>query len=114
MQVAVAQKTNEISAAPQVLQCLDLRGKVVMGDALHTQRALSVQIVASGADYVWYAKDNQPSLRKDIELTFQPEQCGPGSKPVPTVVASDLQTDKAHGRIEKRTLTSSSLLKDYL
>ena len=114
MQVAVAQKTNEITAAPQVLKCLDLRGKVVMGDALHTQRALSVQIVASDADYLWYAKENQPSLRADIELTFQPEKCGPGSKPVPTVVASDMQTDKGHGRIEKRTLTSSSLLKDYL
>jgi predicted transposase YbfD/YdcC len=114
MQVAVAQKTNEITAAPQVLQCLDLRGKVVIGDALHTQRALSAQIVASGADYVWYAKDNQPSLCHDIALTFQPEACGPGSSPVPTQVASDTQTDKAHGRIEKRTLTSSTLLKDYL
>jgi predicted transposase YbfD/YdcC len=114
MQVAVDQKTNEISAAPQVLKCLDLRGKIVMGDAMHTQRAVSVQIVMGGANYIWYAKDNQPSLRADIELLFQPEQCGPGSKPVPTAFDSATQTDKGHDRIEKRTLTTSSLLKDYL
>jgi predicted transposase YbfD/YdcC len=114
MQVAVAQKTNEITAAPQVLNCLDLRGKIVMGDAMHTQRALSVQIVESGGDYIWYAKDNQPSLRQDIEQTFQPEVCGPGSSPVPTAVECATQSDKGHGRIEKRTLTSSTLLKDYL
>ena len=114
MQVALDQKSNEITAAPQVLKCLDLRGKVVMGDAMHTQRALSAQIVESDADYIWYAKDNQPNLRRDIELTFQPEVCGAGSSPVPTSLQSATQTDKGHGRIEKRTLTSSSLLKDYL
>lgn len=114
MQVAVDQKTNEITAAPRVLKCLDLRGKIVMGDALHTQRAVSVQIVQSDGHYVWYAKDNQPRLHQDIELLFQPEQCGPGSKPVPTTFESATQTDKGHGRIEKRTLTTSSLLKDYL
>jgi predicted transposase YbfD/YdcC len=114
MQVAVEQKTNEITAAPRVLNCLDLRGKVVMGDALHTQRTLSVQIVASDANYIWYAKDNQPSLHNDIQLMFQPEQCGPGSSPVPTAFACATQTDKGHERIEKRTLTTSSLLKDYL
>jgi predicted transposase YbfD/YdcC len=114
MQVAVDQKTNEITAAPQLLKCLDLRGKIVMGDALHTQRAMSVQIVVSGGGYVWYAKDNQARLHQDIALLFQPEQCGPGSSPVPTAFESATQVDKGHGRIEKRTLTTSSLLKDYL
>ncbi len=49
MQMRVDQKENEIVVAPQVLQCLDLRHKVVIGDALQTQRQLSVEIVeASG------------------------------------------------------------------
>ena len=56
MQVQVDAKTNEISAAPKLLKQLDLRGKVVMGDALHTQRAVSLQIVAAGGDYIWLAK----------------------------------------------------------
>ena len=111
MQVAVESKTNEITAAPRLLKSLDLRGKVVMGDALHTQRALSVQIVAAGGEYMWYAKDNQRTLHHDIADLFLPEVCGPGSQPVPTDFATSRQVDKGHGRIEVRTLTSTALLK---
>jgi predicted transposase YbfD/YdcC len=113
MQVRLPAKTNEMTAAPTVLQSLDLRGKVVMGDAMHTQRALSLQIVEAGGDYLWYAKENQPNLRRDIERLFLPEVCGPGSSPQPTDFASARQTDKGHGRIEIRTLTVSSLLASY-
>ena len=63
MQVAAGDKENEISVAPALLRCLDLRGKVVVGDAMHTQRALSAQIVAAGGAYLWVAKDNQPTPR---------------------------------------------------
>jgi predicted transposase YbfD/YdcC len=45
-------KENEIVAAPKLLECLDLRNKVVTGDAMQTQRKLSIQIVASGGDFV--------------------------------------------------------------
>ena len=114
LQVLVASKTNEITAAPRMLKSLDLRGKIVMGDALHTQRALSVQIVAAGGEYIWYAKDNQPTLHHDLKDLFQPEVCGPGSRPVPTDFATSQQVDKGHGRIEGRTLTSSTLLKSNL
>jgi predicted transposase YbfD/YdcC len=114
MQVQVDAKTNEITAAPHVLKSLDLRGKVVMGDALHTQRAISVQIVDAGGDYLWLAKDNQPRLRADLERLFLPEVCGPGSSPHPTDFAVARQSDKGHGRIELRTLTTSSLLHGYL
>ena len=65
-QVAVESKTNEIGAAPQVLKALDLRGKIVMGDALLTQRELSIQIVAAEGDYIWMVKDNQPSILGNI------------------------------------------------
>jgi predicted transposase YbfD/YdcC len=113
VQVRVDVKTNEITVAPQVLKSLDLRGKVVMGDAMHTQRAISVQIVNAGGDYVWLAKENQPRLRADLERLFQPEVCGPGSSPQPTDFASCRQSEKGHGRIEVRTLTASSLLQRY-
>lgn len=56
MQVEVDRKENEIKAAPRILKCLDLRGKIVTGDALLAQRDLSVQIVAGGGDYVWTIK----------------------------------------------------------
>jgi predicted transposase YbfD/YdcC len=113
-QLAVGSKENEISAAPQVLQALDLRGKIVRADALLTQRELSIQIVEAGGKYVWVVKDNQPETRKAIETLFQPEAALPGT----SLPANDFRTahttGKEHGRIELRTLTASSLLKDYL
>ncbi|MCL4489625.1 MAG: ISAs1 family transposase [Chloroflexi bacterium] len=52
MQVAVGSKENEIPVVPQVLKCLDLRGKVVNGDAMLAQRELPAQIVGAAAEYV--------------------------------------------------------------
>lgn len=112
-QVVVERKENEISAAPRVLKSLDLRGKVVRGDALLTQRSLSVQIVEAGGEYVWLAKDNQPQLKWDIEYLFQPEICGPGFSPTPKDFQTAQTADCAHGRLEVRTLTTSSLLRGY-
>jgi len=43
-------------AAPRLLECLDLRNKVVTVDAMHTQRKLSIQIVAAGGDFGWIVK----------------------------------------------------------
>jgi len=113
MQIAVECRENEICVAPEVLKSLDLRGKVVMGDALLTQRRLSAQIVDAGGDYVWIVKDNQPQLRQDIEQLFQPEVCAPGFSPTPKDFQTAHTVNKAHGRLEVRTLTSSSLLQDY-
>jgi predicted transposase YbfD/YdcC len=114
VQVAVGNKENEIVAAPKVLASLDLRGKIVMGDAMHTQRGLSLQILAAAGDYIWLAKENQPTLHHDIEQWFAPESHVKGFSPA----AKDFQTartvDKGHGRREERTLTTSSLLNDYL
>ncbi len=77
-QVAVDGKENEITAAPRVLKSLDLRQKVVAGDAMHTQRALSIQIVSAGGDYVWIVKDNQQRLRWDLEKLFEAKEPIPG------------------------------------
>jgi predicted transposase YbfD/YdcC len=113
MQVAVDDKENEISAAPQVLKCLDLRGKIVVGDALHTQRKLSAQIVEAGGDYIWTVKDNQPQLRQDIEQVFAEEVCVKGFSPTPKDFQAAHTVHKGHGRLEERTLTTSSVLRDY-
>ena len=72
-QVAVDGKENEIVAAPRLLQSFDLTGMVVTGDAMQTQRALSIQIVEQGGDYLWPVKDNQPTLRADVERLFDPD-----------------------------------------
>lgn len=113
-QVEVANKENEISAAPRVLKCLDLRGKVVTGDAMFAQRELSQQIVDAGGDYVWTVKDNQSTLRQDIALLFQPEETVKGFSPALKEFRTAHTFNKGHGREERRTLTASTELKDYL
>lgn len=115
MEVAIEGKGSEIPAAPQVLQSIDLRQKVVMGDALHTQRAVSVQIVEAGGEYIWLVKGNQPQLEEDIRLWFEPEPDPiPGVGRVPKDFESVKETQKGHGRLEVRTITVSSQLNDFL
>lgn len=113
-QVEVERKENEIIAAPRVLKCLDLRGKIVTGDAMFAQRELSVQIVEAEGNYVWTVKDNQATLRQDIELLFQPEQTVKGFSAGTQDFRTDATTEKRHGRLERRTLTASAELKGYL
>jgi len=107
-------KENEIVVAPKLLKCLDLRGKVVIGDAMHTQRAVSAQIVESGGDFVWIVKDNQAHTRQAIEQLFAPEQPIPGLGCPPMDFQSTRTVEKQAGRIEERLITVSSLLNDYL
>lgn len=66
-QVEVESKENEISAAPELIDRLELKNKVVCGDAMHTQRHLSVDILAKGGDFIWFLKENQPTLLADVE-----------------------------------------------
>jgi predicted transposase YbfD/YdcC len=115
MEVAIPGKGSEIPAAPIVLKRIDLRGKVVMGDALHTQRPVSTQIVETGGEYIWFAKGNQPQMEENIRLWFEPDvQPIPGMSNLPKDFETVQETNKGHGRLETRTLTVSSQLKDYL
>ncbi|MDA8149725.1 MAG: ISAs1 family transposase [Nitrospiraceae bacterium] len=59
-------KGHEIPAAPQLLEPLDLAGKVVTADALHTQNALASRIREKGGDYVFTVKDNRKTLKDEI------------------------------------------------
>jgi hypothetical protein len=70
-QVEVDSKSNEIPAAYTLLKPLPLGGKLVTADALHTQRELARFIVEDmHADYCFTVKDNQPTLKADIDLLF--------------------------------------------
>jgi predicted transposase YbfD/YdcC len=113
-QVEVTKKENEIPATPRVLKVLDLRGKIVTGDALLTQRKISLQIVEAGGEYVFPVKENQPQLLSDVQTLFEPEKCVKGFSPATKDFRPAEKTEKGHGRIEKRTLTVSSELKGYV
>lgn len=115
MEVAVKGKGSELEAAPEVLKSIDLRGKIVMGDALHTHRQVSIQIVEAGGEYIWWAKGNQPQMEENIRLWFEPDvQPIPGMNFPPKDLETVQEINKGHGRLEKRTLTVSSQLKDFL
>jgi hypothetical protein len=63
----VEQKSNEIPAARQLLERLDLEGRFVSLDALHTQQETARAVVQEGGgDYLLTVKDNQPGLRKQL------------------------------------------------
>jgi predicted transposase YbfD/YdcC len=63
---------RELAAATRLLGEVPLAGRVVTGDALLTQRAVSRRIVAKGGDYVLPVDENQPRLRVGIEQAFSP------------------------------------------
>jgi len=65
-QIKVDTKTNEHKAALQLLGFLPLKGTIITGDAIFCQRDLCETIIEKGGDYIFFAKDNQPSLVTDI------------------------------------------------
>jgi hypothetical protein len=69
-QLRVDAKTNEHKAALELLGVLPVKGKVVSGDAIFTQRDLCAEVIVGGGDYVLPVKDNQPTLAKDIAAAF--------------------------------------------
>lgn len=112
-QLAVERKENEIVVVPTLLAQLDLAGMVVVGDARQTQREVSIQIVEAGGDYLWFAKDNQPTLRRDIEQLFTPLPALAGTSDPVLDCTSARRIEKQHGRLEERIITVSSMLQDY-
>ena len=97
-----------------VLAQVEVDGKVVSGGAMLAQHQLSAQVVEGGGEYVWTVKKNQSQLRDDIAALFQCEPCEPAAATGVRDSFSAAALDKGHGRIEKRVLTASSDLNDYL
>ena len=102
-QVAVNAKSNEITAIPQLLELLDLKGALVTIDAMGCQKDIAQQIVEAGGDYVLTVKSNQEALLKDLQDAF--------AKALETDFArldhDSYETyDFGHGRLEKRYYTN--------
>jgi hypothetical protein len=70
-QQAVDPQTNEITIAPALLNTLDLKGRVITGDAIFCQREICEQITEAGGHYFFVVKDNQPTLKAAIQDEFQ-------------------------------------------
>jgi predicted transposase YbfD/YdcC len=72
-QVACAEKSNEITAIPELLRLVDIKGTIITIDAMGTQKAIAAQIVDSEADYVLALKGNQETLHQEV-ITYIDEQ----------------------------------------
>src|ERR671920_1521935 len=101
-QVKVEEKSNEIVAIPKLLDMLAIDGAIVTIDAMGCQRAIARKIIDKRADYVLALKDNQGTLREDVEV-FVEEQKANGFQHA--TISRDQTIDGDHGRIETRTTT---------
>lgn len=92
-QQATAEKSNEITAIPLLLERLQLTGALVTIDAMGCQSAIAGAVIAKGADYLLALKGNQLSLSSEVALFFaDPARC--------PALHETIEAD--HGRIETR------------
>ena len=97
-QVKVDDKSNEITAIPDLLDLLDIKGTTITIDAIGTQEEIVNKIVDKGAHYVLPVKDNQKELKKQIKSQFESYNNLYGN----SEVIYEKTTEKDHGRIEER------------
>jgi len=101
-QLAVGAKNNEITAIPELLALLTLKGAIVTIDAIGCQKKIAAAIRERGADYLLALKENQPALCRDA-TDFLVEQRAAGFKDCAAGSwATHQTTDAGHGRIEIR------------
>lgn len=98
-QAKVADKSNEITAIPELLKRLTIKGAVVTIDAMGCQKEIAATIVDQEADYVLALKGNQGTLADDVTVLFAEQK----ARDFKDVSVSRHETlEKSHGRIETR------------
>ena len=98
-QIKVNDKSNEITAIPELLESLDVQDCIVTIDAMGTQKEIAAKILEGGGNYVLALKGNQGTLQEDVELYFQGASPKELQKP-PFLYHRSF--DKDHGRRETR------------
>jgi predicted transposase YbfD/YdcC len=106
---------SELAVASRLIEQIDWKGKVLTGDALYCQRCLCSALRQAGGDYLFLVKGNQPQLLQDLHLLFAPlpatKRAGESILRLPEQQAQT--TEKAHGRLDIRSIRVSSELKGY-
>ena len=97
-QVACAEKSNEITAIPELLRLVDIKGAIVTIDAMGTQKAIAAQIIDGEADYVLALKGNQETLHQAVIAHIDEQLDGDLEE-----ACEHVTTEKGHGREETRT-----------
>jgi len=108
-----AKAEAELTVAPALLAQVDWRGRVLTGDALFCQRHLCRQVLDAGGDYLLVVKENQPALRADLALLFDPPAAVPAAPLTDRREATTVE--RGHGRThDRRHLVASTDLNHYL
>lgn len=108
-QVACAEKSNEITAIPEVLKLVDIRGAIITIDAMGTQTKIAADIIDGGGDFVLALKGNQETLHQGV-IDYIDQQIATDFK---HVTARSYQTkEQGHGREEVRTYIQMPATKD--
>ena len=97
-QIRVNEKSNEIPAVPELLDCIDVKNCIITSDAMSCQKKTVKKIKEHQCDYVICLKGNQETLHEDVKLYFETAQKEPKFYPLSKTKTSK----KNHGRIEKR------------
>jgi predicted transposase YbfD/YdcC len=109
-QVATEEKSNEITAIPELLKQIELTDSLITIDAMGCQKEIASDIVEGGGDFVISVKDNQPTLKETIEMYFEKH------------LELDLQelkyrfhetSESAHGRIDERSYFLTRIPPDF-
>jgi predicted transposase YbfD/YdcC len=109
-QLATEEKSNEITAIPELLKQIDVKGAVVTIDAMGCQKAIAKQITAGGGDYVLAVKGNQKTLYNTIRELFNSYM----DDDFMNVIHRKYEThDKSHGRTEERSYYLVKLPADF-
>jgi predicted transposase YbfD/YdcC len=97
-QVACAEKSNEITAIPELLRLVDTKGAIITIDAMGAQKAIAEEIIAGGADYVLALKGNQETLHQAVVDHINEQLEGDLAE-----AQEHETTEEGHGREETRT-----------
>jgi predicted transposase YbfD/YdcC len=108
-QVACAEKSNEITAIPELLRLVDIKGTIITIDAMGTQKAIAEQIINSEADYVLALKGNQGTLHQAV-IDYIDEQSANDFANV--TARRHVTNEKGHGRDETRSYIQMPVPKD--
>lgn len=101
-QLKVDDKSNEITAIPELLKLLDIQGCIITIDAMGTQTNIAKTIVEGGAEYILPVKENQKTLHDELEAYFNDEIIPKSIKELLEDGIYHKTLEKNHGRIEKR------------
>lgn len=106
----VADKSNEITAIPALLDLVDVAGHTITIDAMGCQRSIAQKIQDRGAHYVLALKGNQGTLSADVRLFLESEAAKPNST---ALDGTHSESDAGHGRVETRRCVVSQQI-DWL